>query len=69
MLPPFHLSIFNPIKGQAFDCMCVLPPPIFFNVQHTGRLVRSDLANYSDNFLFIISHSRKPPWTIKPVNL
>lgn len=57
-----HLLISNSVEGQA----CVY---LFLYFQFTGRLARSDLANYSDNFLFIISHSREPLWTIKPVNL
>lgn len=39
----------------------------FHGFQLPGRLARSDLANYSENFLFIILHSREPLWTIKPV--
>lgn len=53
----FHLSISNSANRKA--CVSFL----------TGRPVRSDLANYSDHFLFIISHSRESPWTIKPRNV
>lgn len=42
---------------------------LFCYFQFTGTFVGSDLSNYSDNFLFIISHSRESLWTIKPVNL
>lgn len=57
-----HFSISNSVEGRAFFCF-------FHDFQLPGRLARSDLANYSENFLFIISHSREPLWTMKPVNL
>lgn len=72
MKQKWHKGIFDYtilFPHPIFQCPILLKDRHFCLLVFKGRPVRSDLANYSDNFLFIISHSREPLWTIKPVNL